>query len=809
MRGEKQYLANPVPSERLHLLTVELRPEQDVRVSMQLASQSGQVDQKMSPSIHAALVESLFTNPAPLFAGALCAAVAALMTALKTGNAWLWPCVALLVVSGALRALDMGYFQRKKPVLTPEQVTRWEVRYQIGAMSYALALGIWCLTALIGTDDAVAHMICVSVTLCYVAAGGGRTYGRPWIFHVQMLLACGPMTVALAIHGNPYYVGMALLNVLFFVSLRQISTSLQEIFVRALIGREREAALASQFDTALNNMPHGLCMFRADGRLAVMNHRFSEMMHLPDDLVQRGASASDIIDACVIAGSVTAASGKMILAEIENTRTRDMITTDPDTARGRYMSWTFQPMAGGGAVLLLEDITARRNAEARISHLARYDELTALPNRVNFRDEIGRLLATQHGSSHMSALLFVDLDQFKQVNDTLGHPCGDQLLCAVADRLREMLRPEDFVARFGGDEFVVFQQNIHSPEDAASLARRIVDRLSERYKIDNHLVEIGASVGIAITEPGVSADTLLKNADMALYRAKADGRATYCFFRDEMAQIVEARRILELDLRKALANEEFELYYQPLVNLKTGRITTCEALLRWNHPVRGTVSPIDIIPVAEDMGLIIDLGRWILRKACMECMKWPAGVSVAVNFSPQQFHQRDIMSEIRYALEVSGLPAERLEIEITESSLLRNTQLTHDVLAQLHTLGVRISLDDFGTGYSSLSYLHNFTLQKVKIDRSFLEGIDTARPLTLLRGVARLSADLGMSVVVEGIETNEQLELISADGTVTEAQGYLFSRPVRAVRVRQLLNASHGRQPPEGQLHIISSRSIA
>ena len=246
-------------------------------------------------------------------------------------------------------------------------------------------------------------------------------------------------------------------------------------------------------------------------------------------------------------------------------------------------------------------------------------------------------------------------------------------------------------------------------------------------------------------------------------------------------------RALEVDLRNALAKEEFELFYQPLVNLKSGRITACEALLRWNHPSRGTVSPMDIIPVAEEMGIIIDLGRWILRKACMECMTWPEVVSVAVNFSSEQFHQRDILSEVRYALEVSGLPAHRLEIEITESSLLRNTQWMHDALSQLRSAGVRISLDDFGTGYSSLSYLHNFPLQKVKIDRSFLEGIDWDRPLMLLRGVARLSADLGMAVVVEGIETNEQLELVSVDGTVTEAQGYLFSRPVSAARIRQLL----------------------
>ena len=721
---------------------------------MQLASPNKAPDQKMSPTIYAALIDSLFQDPGPMFAGALCAAVTAVMTAVKTGNVWLWPCVALLVVTGAVRALDTRQYKRRKSDLTSNEAARWEVRYQVGAMLYAAALGLWCVVAL-RSNDAVAHLLCISVTLCYVAAGSGRTYGRPWIFHVQMLLACGPLTVALAAYGSPYYLGLALLNVVFFFALKHISTSLQKIFVRALIAREREAALARQFDTALNNMPHGLCMFAADGRLAVMNHRFSEMMNLSDDLMHRGASASHIVDACVKAGSILAASGKMILSEIENSQARDITTTDSTDASARF-------------------------------------------------------LAVSHNADRLSALLFIDLDQFKQVNDTLGHPCGDQLLCAVADRLREMLRPEDFVARFGGDEFVVFQQNIQSNDDAAGLARRIVDHLSERYKIDNHLVEIGASVGIAMTSPaGISADTLLKNADMALYRAKADGRGTFCFFRDEMAQTVEARRILELDLRKALANEEFELFYQPLVNLKSGRIATCEALLRWNHPVRGTVSPIDIIPVAEDMGLIVDLGRWILRKACMECMKWPEAVSVAVNFSPQQFHQRDVLSEVRYALEVSGLPAHRLEIEITESSLLRNTQLTHDVLSQLRTIGVRISLDDFGTGYSSLSYLHNFPLQKVKIDRSFLEGIDSDRPLTLLRGVARLSADLGMSVVVEGIETNEQLELISADGTVTEAQGYLFSRPVPAVRIRQLLNASHGRRLPDEQVLVLPSRSIA
>ena len=773
---------------------------------MQLAERQRPADQKMSPAIYAALVDSLFQNPGPLFAGALCAGIAAILTAIKTGEQWLWPCAAFLIITGAFRAFDMRNYMKRKHKLSAGEAEQWEVRYQIGAMIYAVALGVWCVVCLLMTDDSVAHMIAAAVTIGYTAAGAGRTYGRPWIFHLQILFACGALSVALTMHGDPYYISLALFNVLFFMALRNITSNLQTIFVNAFVARENEAALASQFDTALNNMPHGLCMFDRTGRLAVMNHRFAEMMRLSDHKAFAGVDAIALLKACVEADSLSSANRNLILPRIAHAHAGEITTTESNLSDNRALSWTFQPMPGGGTVVLIEDITERRSAEARITHLATYDDLTGLPNRVSFRDEIERLLTLAHHDVRRSALLFIDLDQFKQVNDTLGHPCGDQLLCLVADRLREMLRPEDFVARFGGDEFVVFQQGISAGDEAAALAQRIVERLSERYKIDNHLVEIGASIGIALTSPGVKADHLLKNADMALYRAKADGRGRFCFFREEMAHTVEARRILELDLRKALAEEEFELFYQPLINLKSGRVSTCEALLRWNHPVRGPVSPIDIIPVAEDMGLIVDLGRWILRKACHECMKWPEAVSVAVNFSPQQFHQRDIVSEVRYALKASGLPAHRLEIEITESSLLRNTQWTQDVLAQLRAEGVRISLDDFGTGYSSLSYLHNLPLQKVKIDRSFLQGIDTERPLMLLRGVARLSSDLGMAVVVEGIETNEQLELVSAEGTVSEAQGYLFSRPVPAQQILPLLDASHGRHATR---HDVPSRSIA
>ncbi|PZA09925.1 diguanylate cyclase [Rhodopseudomonas palustris] len=776
---------------------------------MQLARHE-QDSEQTSPAIHAGLVDSLFMNPAPMIVGAFGPAIAGAVIGIVTGNILNWLCVPLFVLIGFARALQMRRYRQRNAPLTVEEAEIWERRYRLGAIAHGISLGLWSLAVLLGTEDSAAHMLCIATVVAYTSAGVGRTFGRPQIFHLQVLLSCGPLIFAMVMIGGVYYLTLAVLSAVFFISIRHLTSSLQRIYLNAWTGREREAALANQFDTALNNMPHGLCMFRADGRLAVMNHRFADMMRLRTELAKGSPSATEIISACVAIGAISAANGRLILSEIENGLAGEIVTVG-DEVVPRSLCWTFQPMADGGAVVLIEDITERRNAEARIVHLARYDELTALPNRVSFRDEIERILEAEHGrgKTRLSALLFIDLDQFKQINDTLGHPCGDRLLCSVAERLRDMLRPDDLVARFGGDEFVVFQQNITSNEDAAALARRIVDRLSDRYLIDHHVVEIGASIGIAMTSPGAKADILLKNADMALYRAKADGRGNFCFFRQEMAQTVEARRILELDLRKALANEEFELYYQPLVNLKSGKITTCEALLRWNHPVRGTVSPVDIIPVAEEMGLIVDLGRWILRKACMECMLWPDPVSVAINFSSQQFHQRDVLTEVRYALEVSGLPARRLEIEITESSLLRNTQWTHDALQQLHAEGVRISLDDFGTGYSSLSYLHSFPLQKVKIDRSFLEGIDSDRPLTLLRGVARLSSDLGMSVVVEGIETNEQLELISADGTVTEAQGYLFSRPVPAQRIRQLLNASQGGRQKDGKVLSLPTRSIA
>ena len=317
------------------------------------------------------------------------------------------------------------------------------------------------------------------------------------------------------------------------------------------------------------------------------------------------------------------------------------------------------------------------------------------------------------------------------------------------------MRDTDLVARFGGDEFVVLQASVRGVEGATAMAKRIVEELSTTYDIEGHRVVIGASVGIALApRDGMGADVLLKNADMALYRAKSEGRGMWRFFEPEMDVKAQARRSLELDLRQAVATGAFEVYYQPLINLKTGRISTCEALLRWKHPQRGMISPAEFIPIAEEMGLIVEIGHWVLRRACLDCAQWPSDVHVAVNLSPIQFRHGNVMRAITEALHGADLPANRLEIEITESVLLQDTETTRAMLQHLRDFGVRISLDDFGTGYSSLSYLHNFPLHKVKIDRSFLAGVgENKRALPLLRNVARLITELGMSVTMEGVET--------------------------------------------------------
>lgn len=396
-------------------------------------------------------------------------------------------------------------------------------------------------------------------------------------------------------------------------------------------------------------------------------------------------------------------------------------------------------------------------------------------------------------------VLFVDLDGFKSVNDTLGHPSGDKLLRLVAERMQTAVPKGATLARFGGDEFLVMLELAEGAEDEIrELAKTIRSAITESYSVDGHDLTIDASAGIALApRDGLNPDVLLKNADMALYHAKSKGRGSCSFFDSSMDAAAQIRRALESDVSRALANDEFELHYQPLLNLKSNRIGSCEALLRWTHPTRGRVAPGEFIQAAEDVGVIEEIGAWVIKQACVECVEWPGSIGVAVNLSPIQFRNDRLPDIIKEALDHSGLDPSRLEVEITESVLLRNSSIVEESLRRIAAMGVSIALDDFGTGYSALSYLHSFPLNKVKIDRSFVADLQSGdRSLTLLRGVARLSAALGLSVTVEGIETTEQLEIVAAEESVDNVQGFLFSRPLPANEVREMI-ALHGDAPSE------------
>ncbi len=463
-------------------------------------------------------------------------------------------------------------------------------------------------------------------------------------------------------------------------------------------------------------------------------------------------------------------------------------------------------------LVAIMDVTEKRRAEARIAHMAHYDALTDLPNRVLFCERLDEALSRVRRDREKLAVLYLDLDHFKTVNDTLGHPAGDKLLGAAAERLRACLRNSDMVAKFGGDEFAVLQLGLAGPHEAGALAERIVTLLSEPYDIDGQQVVIGASAGIALAPDGdtsgialapghgETSDQLLRNADLALYRAKEDGRRTFCFFEPGMDARLRARRALELDLRKALAAGEFELYYQPLVTLETGVISGFEALLRWHHPVRGMVAPAEFIPLAEEIGLIVPIGEWVLRQACAEAAAWPDDLKVAVNLSPVQFKKGNLPQVVFATLASAGLPAARLELEITESIFLANSDTNLATLRRLRALGVGISMDDFGTGYSSLSYLRAFPFDKIKIDRSFISELgESADCMAIIKAIANLGSNLGIPTLAEGVETKKQLAWLR-DAGCTEMQGYLFSRPVPAREIAGLLNPHHNCRPADQYL---------
>ncbi|WP_020181082.1 EAL domain-containing protein [Methylopila sp. M107] len=728
-------------------------------------------------------VEALYSDVRSFVIGGIGVCVAALVVALRTGSLAVYALVALLAGILLVRLAAKAAYNRAwasgEAAANPR---RWAFWYNFAATAHITFISLLCLVVFLVTEEPLDRMLAMATILGYMAGIPGRNFANPLGVNLQIGFGAAPLLASMGVAGKEYSILTCVLFLPYFLGLKMLAVRLRGLFLQATQRAHDLSAMADRFDTALTNMSHGLAMFGRNGEIIVYNDRLLQLLDVetPGGLYGRPISAL-----LANAGRAQGDSEAALRACAENNLMQAVeVVMDDDTV----LEFTFQPMAAGGAVALVQDITEKKRDAARIEQLALFDELTGLANRAHFRSLLADTLAATTGETKL-ALMFIDLDEFKQVNDTLGHSAGDALIRQVAQRLKDIADGRNLVARLGGDEFVVLHAFTGGVEHVERAAHALIQQISKPYSIDRHTIMVGASIGISIYPThDLAAEQLLKKADLALYRAKADGRGSCRVFEPAMGVQAIERRELEFDLRQAIANEEFELHYQPIFNLEKRQFTVCEALVRWRHPRRGLIGPGEFISVAEEMGLIVDIGKWVLKQACAECATWPEDVCVAVNISPLQFRRGDIVTSVAEALDLANLRPARLELELTESVLLQDVAFTSLTMKLLHMRQVAISLDDFGTGYSSLSYMNELPLSKVKIDRSFLAGIEkTNKAMLMLRGLTRLSAELGLSVVIEGVETESQLKLITDSTDVQMVQGYLFSRPLPAEDVRKLL----------------------
>jgi len=547
-------------------------------------------------------------------------------------------------------------------------------------------------------------------------------------------------------------------------------------------------AISDNLDLALSNMSQGLLLFDRDEKLVICNERLYVLLDLDKKNIYPGITFTDLLWHYFNDGTLSVADTN---ARVNETRlrhladlssSRDVISAEI-VRRQRIINFSHRALPGGGWVSTLDDITERRIIEDQITHLAHHDPLTALPNRMLFQERLS--FAVQGTSGNVSALLYMDLDRFKPVNDMFGHAAGDTVLRVVGERLQGLLRKQDLVSRLGGDEFAVLMPHCTSQSDALHLAERLIQEVSRPIFINEASVNIGVSIGIAFApQHGSTPEQLLRNADLALYRAKENGRGHHAVYESGIDQQIIQRRELEQDLRAALQNHEFVLLYQPVVNTGRQNVTSCEALLRWISPTRGLIPPLDFIPQAEDIGLMPEIGAWVLRTACAEAMRWPDSIRVSVNVSPTQLRKANFLDQVMSILHETGLPPERLELEVTETAIIDDVKNASLLLHRLRARGIHVALDDFGTGYSSLSFLSTLPVTRIKIDRSFVQGIDEKpEAAAIVRAVGGICQSLGIDATAEGVETEQQAEFLESEGC-PDLQGYLIRRPCVAEDIR-------------------------
>ncbi len=730
--------------------------------------------------VRLSFLRALYGNRTTLWFGLLAHVVACVVIYVKTDD-WRYLMFAgVFAIVAVGRIFDMHKFdQARQQPLSHADLDRWETRYLIGASAVCLTLGMLCFFSSFVLRDSFAELASLTLLLASVVSIVGRNYASAKAVILMSACTLLPVLAGLILAGTPFHVIIGLLLIPYFLSNIQMANGLREFLFAAVMGKRRLSIVAGRFDAALNNMPQGLLMFDSQQRIAVINNKAKAMLQIAEHTKLHGRKLDVLLRYCAKKGLFPQTDLKSVHVRMQDLligkRARDIF----QLSNQRYIECIGNQTLNEGAVLMFEDVTQRVEAEARIQHMARYDGLTGLPNR-NYFETMVRSLRPHQKKGTQVALIVIDINHFKHVNDTLGHHTGDVLLRLFAERLNS-LDPQRFVAsRFGGDEFVVFVFNLRGEADIAGVMDHIMAVATGVYDLDGDQVQIDISAGVAIENVERSdVGSMHINADLALYEAKSTEEKSWSVFVDAMDTKYRGRQKLKADLRLAINHGEIKVVYQPIVSAQSLRVVACEALARWEHPELGFVPPAEFIPLAEEMGIITDITRFMLEQACADCLSWGDRIGVSVNLSAIDLKSNDIARDIANALQKSGLPAHRLEVEVTESAIISDRNKTSMVLQRLKNAGINIALDDFGTGYSSLSYLNTLPLTKVKVDRSFVRDITTdRRSLMLLRGVTQLSHELGLGVTVEGVETEEQLALIRVAAGADLVQGYLLGMPV-------------------------------
>ena len=749
-----------------------------------LGSDAGQ---SLDRDAYGLLVASLFTSPTSIILSNVIGAFVPLFCWMTTQLHVFLSFTAAAVITVFLRILTVnGYLVTDHGKDSIADIARWDREYFFGATIYSAILGLNCFTALVATQEPASHLVTAISAIAFSSGYVARNAGRPFFVIIQLLCFGLPMATGFFFATSPHYNLIGYFMLLYIVTNVAITFSVNRNLLALAAANKKSEVLASTLrsknitlDAALNNMTHGLVMFDPQLELAICNAKFGELYRLPADFTCTGMPFFSFIDQLIARQFLAPELAK----ELGSTCRRVLLNQQPAkcevrTETEQSLVVGIEPTSEGGILVLTEDATARKATEARIERMAHFDELTGLANRFQFSNALKALCGRLPRKSKQFSVLYIDLDNFKQINDNFGHDAGDALLARAAERMRSLVRRGDLIARFGGDEFVLLHAG-GSTRSASIVGQRIIDAMSGHFEIDGKVVHVTASVGVA-TAPGHGTDPadLLRHADMALYTAKAAGRNMVKVFAPEMATVLSERHALEEDLREACQSSVLTLHYQPIIDLTTHEFTSCEALMRWHHPTRGMVPPGVFIPIAEQTGLIAQMGDWAIRRACVDAANWPENISVAVNVSPLQFRDPGrLINTVKDALLMSRLAPNRLELEVTESLLIEDQKSTLEAIRELRRVGVKFSLDDFGTGYSSLAYLSAYPFSVVKIDRSFVQKVTTDRgSKSIVEAVCGLAKQLGMRVVVEGIETEEQRDAIQSMGA-DKAQGYLFGRP--------------------------------